>query len=219
MRWQRPGQPHLRQIEALDDPRNAFPRQKVQLARAAQRTARRRIRLRDRYRDLLCSGSARRSSQAVAHRDGGRLNGQGLGAARRLGEAVRAGCGQEKGQSCGCDPHGVGKNYGTTSHYTRRRGHDAGSRCRLCCRSGVDRQLPESRLVAGRVRARRVESARAVVSSTTAHAASMRVARNGRLANDDEQLHEGDEIAVIASRWWGITASRASSAARWTCAS
>ena len=31
----------------------------------------------------------------------------------------------------------------------------------------------------------------------TAHAASMRVARNGRLANDDEQLHEGDEIAVM----------------------
>ena len=30
-----------------------------------------------------------------------------------------------------------------------------------------------------------------------AHAASMRVARNGRLANDDERLDEGDEVAVL----------------------
>lgn len=29
------------------------------------------------------------------------------------------------------------------------------------------------------------------------HAASMRLARNGRLAHDDEQLHDGDEIAVL----------------------
>ena len=30
-----------------------------------------------------------------------------------------------------------------------------------------------------------------------AHAASMRVARNGRLANDNDLLEEGDEIAVL----------------------
>lgn len=29
------------------------------------------------------------------------------------------------------------------------------------------------------------------------HAASMRVARNGHVANDDETLEEGDEIAVL----------------------
>jgi molybdopterin converting factor small subunit len=29
------------------------------------------------------------------------------------------------------------------------------------------------------------------------HAASIRVARNGRLANDDELLDDGDEIAVL----------------------
>jgi molybdopterin converting factor small subunit len=31
----------------------------------------------------------------------------------------------------------------------------------------------------------------------SAHALSMRLARNGRLATDDEQLNEGDEIAVL----------------------
>lgn len=31
----------------------------------------------------------------------------------------------------------------------------------------------------------------------TAHAVSMRVARNGRLVNNDERLDDGDEIAVL----------------------